>query len=242
MEVSASAAANFDTPLGDKGQVQSSKTVKDESGNPVLATGAESLQAGVNVGYGSDSDSQSSQTKSGINTKNLTVRNEQAQIEKTGKTAEQIKAAVKTDITTETAESRSGKLENRFDKDKLQKELDYQVKATQEFQTISIATINEKVATHAENKRAEAEQTKAEGNLAKARELENEAKKWETGGAYRQGVDAVTNAIGLALGGSPTAGGITGAASPYVNTEVKHATDGNEKANLIDQAIWIRHR
>ena len=119
--VSASVAANFDTPLGDKGQVQSSKTVKDESGNQVLASGAESLQAGVNVGYGSDSDSQSSQTKAGINTKNLTVRNEQAQIEKTGKTAEQIKAAVKTDITTETAESRSGKLENRFDKDKLQK-------------------------------------------------------------------------------------------------------------------------
>lgn len=53
--------------------------------------------------------------------KNLTVRNEQAQIEKTGKTVEQIKAAVKTDITTETAESRSGKLENWFDKDKLQK-------------------------------------------------------------------------------------------------------------------------
>ncbi|MDW1149116.1 hemagglutinin repeat-containing protein [Mannheimia haemolytica] len=236
--VSASAAANFDTLLGDKGQAQSSKTVKDESGNPVLATGAESLQAGVNVGYGSDSDSQSSQTQSGINTKNLTVRNEQAQIEKTGKTAEQIKAAVKTDITTETAESRSGKLENRFDKDKLQKELDYQVKATQEFQTISMATINEKVATHAENKRAEAEQAKAEGNLAKARELENEAKKWETGGAYRQGVDAITNAVGLALGGSPTAGVVAGAISPYINTEIKKATEGNEAANLIAHAIW----
>ena len=31
-----------------------------------------------------------------------------------------------------------------------------------------MATINEKVATHAENKRAEAEQAKAAGNLAKA--------------------------------------------------------------------------
>jgi hypothetical protein len=37
---------------------------------------------------------------------------------------------VKTDVTIETTESRSGKLENRFDKDKLQKELDYQVKVT----------------------------------------------------------------------------------------------------------------
>lgn len=83
------------------------------------------------MGYGSDSDSQSSQTQAGINTKNLTVRNEQAQIKKTGKMAEQIKAAVKTDITTETAKSHSGKLANRFDKNKLQKELDYQVKATQ---------------------------------------------------------------------------------------------------------------
>lgn len=61
-----------------------------------------------------------------------------------------------------------------------------------------MATINEKVTTHAENKRAEAEQAKAEGDLTKAHKLENEAKKWETGGAYRQGVDAVTNAIGLA--------------------------------------------
>ena len=44
---------------------------------------------------------------------------------------------MKTDVTIETTESRSGKLENRFDKDKLQKELDYQVKVTQEFQTIN---------------------------------------------------------------------------------------------------------
>lgn len=47
---------------------------------------------------------------------------------------------------------------NNFDKDKLQKELDYQVKATQDFQTVTVATINEKIVTHAESKRAEAEQ------------------------------------------------------------------------------------
>ena len=203
----------------------------DKEGNP-----AHSLS---NVmGYGSDKDNQSSQTISGINSQNLIIRNEQAQLEKTGKTAEQIREEVKTNTTTDNAESRSGKLENRFDKDKLQKELDYQVKAITDFQAITIATINEKVASHAESKRAEAEQAKAEGNTIKAQELENEAEKWETGGSYRQGVDAITNAVGLALGGSPTSGVVTGAISPYVNTQIKQATESNEQANLIAHAIW----
>lgn len=203
----------------------------DKEGNP-----AHSLS---NVmGYGSDKDNQSSQTISGINSQNLIIRNEQAQLEKTGKTAEQIREEVKTNTTTDNAESRSGKLENRFDKDKLQKELDYQMKAITDFQAITMATINEKVASHAESKRAEAEQAKAEGNTIKAQELENEAEKWEAGGSYRQGVDAITNAVGLALGGSPTAGVVTGAISPYVNTQIKQATEGNEQANLIAHAIW----
>ena len=203
----------------------------DKEGNP-----AHSLS---NVmGYGSDKDNQSSQTISGINSQNLIIRNEQAQLEKTGKTAEQIREEVKTNTTTDNAESRSGKLENRFDKDKLQKELDYQVKAITDFQAITIATINEKVASHAESKRAEAEQAKAEGNTIKAQELENEAEKWETGGSYRQGVDAITNAVGLALGGSPTSGVVTGAISPYLNTQIKQATESNEQANLIAHAIW----
>ncbi|HGO5855381.1 TPA: hemagglutinin repeat-containing protein, partial [Mannheimia haemolytica] len=190
------------------------------------------------IGYGKDQDSQSSQTTSGINTQNLIIRDEQGQLNQTAKTAAQIKEDIKTDITTKTAESRSGRLENNFDKDKLQKELDYQVKALSDFQTITMATISEKVASHAESKRAEAEQAKAAGNTTKARELEQEAEKWETGGAYRQGVDAVTNAVGLALGGSPTAGVVTGAISPYINTEIKQATEGNEQANLIAHALW----
>ncbi|HHW7506538.1 TPA: colicin E3/pyocin S6 family cytotoxin [Mannheimia haemolytica] len=51
-------------------------------------------------------------------------------------------------------------------------------------------------------------------------------------------MDAITNAVGLALGGSPTAGVITGAVSPYINTEIKQATEGNTEANLIAHALW----
>lgn len=37
---------------------------------------------------------------------------------------------------------------------------------------------------------------------------------------------------------SPTAGVVAGAISPYINTEIKQATEGNEQANLIAHAIW----
>ncbi|MBB5151378.1 hypothetical protein [Histophilus somni] len=102
--------------------------------NPVkLAEGLDSLTRTTSFGFGADSDSQRSQTKSGINTTHLHIRDEQGLVEKTGKTVEQVKTEIKTGIATDNAERRSGKLENRFDKDELQKELDYQVKVTQEF-------------------------------------------------------------------------------------------------------------
>ena len=80
--------------------------------------------------YSKDSDSQSSTIKSGINTQNIEIRNENAQQARTGKSINETLAAIKTDINTDNAESQSGKLENRFDKNALQKELNVQVEAT----------------------------------------------------------------------------------------------------------------
>ena len=156
--VSASVAANFDTPLGDKGIAQSNKQAVNENGDPmyqaeggynthgygekVLAHGKESLVGDLSIGVGSDKDSQHSQTISGINTKNLTIRDDKVQFERTGKTAEQAKEAIKTDITADNAESRSGKLENRFDKEKVLKELNIQVKVTRDFRKNAFSTID----------------------------------------------------------------------------------------------------
>lgn len=161
MGVSASAAANFDTQFGDKGIAQSQKQAVNENGEPlyqaegiynthgygekVLAHGKESFIGDISIGIGSDKDSQSSRTTSGINTKNLIIRNEQAQLEKTGKTAVQMKEEVKTDITTDNAESRSGKLENRFDKEKVLRELNIQVKVTKDFRKNAFSAIDEYV-------------------------------------------------------------------------------------------------
>ncbi len=71
------------------------------------------------VGYGRESDNQNSVTKSGINTQNIEIRNENAQQALTGKSITETLAAIKTDISTDNAESQSGKLENRFDKNEV---------------------------------------------------------------------------------------------------------------------------
>ncbi|WP_150540083.1 hypothetical protein [Actinobacillus vicugnae] len=158
--VSGSIAMNFDTPLGNKesGIAQSHKQAENEKGekiyeaegiqntngvgDPVLATGWDSLQTSLGFGLGHTSGNSQSVSQSGINTSNIEIRDSQIQLEKTGKTAEKIVEQVKTDITTENAENRSGKLENRFDKDKVLKELNIQVKVTQDFRKNAFSVID----------------------------------------------------------------------------------------------------
>lgn len=200
--------------------------------------GNEQDGVGLAVGLGADKDSQRSQTVSGINTANLTIRDEKGQQEKTGKTATEIKAEVKTEMTTDTAAAHSGKLESRFDKNQLQKELDYQVKATSEFQSITKPAIDEVMASHATSKRKEADDLEKQGKYQQAEQMRAEAKDWETGGKYRQAVDSITNAVGLALGGKPTEGVIAGAASPYINEQIKKATEHHPELNIPAHMIW----
>ena len=148
--LSGSVAMNFETPFGENGEVQIKVQAKNAQGQPlylddnkqetttktktpVLAKGWDSLDTKHSVGGGYDKDSQSSTTKSGINTQNIEIRNDSEQKSRTGKSADETIAAIKTDITTNSAENQSGKLENRFDKDKIQKELDLQREIVQDF-------------------------------------------------------------------------------------------------------------
>ncbi|MGB5886136.1 MAG: hypothetical protein WBG77_05290 [Acinetobacter venetianus] len=52
------------------------------------------------------------------------------QVELTGKTADQTKSEILTDVTTDTARENSGALNNVFEKVKVQKEIDVQVQVT----------------------------------------------------------------------------------------------------------------
>ena len=163
--VSGSVAANFDTPFGKEGQAQSGKQAVDDDGNLIyrndrgeltteaknaqgkdnakqLATGWDSLETTHSVGFGYDKDSQSSTTKSGINTSNIEIRDQAGQLAKTGETVEQTQDRIKTEVTTDNAEQHSGKLENHFDKDKVMKELNIQVKVTQDFRKNAFSMID----------------------------------------------------------------------------------------------------
>ncbi|MBH2380189.1 hemagglutinin repeat-containing protein, partial [Neisseria meningitidis] len=72
--------------------------------NKHLTSVADKNGASSSVGYGSDSDSQSSITKSGINTRNIHITDEAGQLARTGRTAKETEARIYTGIDTETAD------------------------------------------------------------------------------------------------------------------------------------------
>ena len=285
--VSGSVSANFETPFGENGAAQSTKQATDKDGNLLytdkngnttvnskgvdgqentkkLAEGKESLQFSYGMGYGKDSDSQSSTTKSGINTQNIIIKDEAEQLKRTGKTVQEEIAAIKTDITTESAPSQSGKLENRFNKDDVQKELDFQREVTEKFGPNVVeagSLLANKFGEEAKAKRnaaaialEEAEKAKAENNnetnqaLAKqARDnfetASREAKEWETGGSQRLVIDSALNVISTALAGRPAAEVVASGLSPAVNNQIKKATTDakgnvNTALNLTAHALW----
>ena len=222
-------------------------------------TGQEKNGISGSVGYGRESDNQNSVTKSGINTQNIEIRNENAQQALTGQSITETLAAIKTNISTDNAESQSGKLENRFDKNALQKELNIQVEATKGFvQTASAAgnAIANKLGEEAVAKQREAQAAQEaadrayKANPSKENEAalntanqnlitaNNEADKWQTGGEYKRKIDGAMNAISAALGGLPAAGIATSAISPEINHQIKLATEGSPMANKVAHAVW----
>jgi len=285
--VSGSVSANFETPFGENGAAQSTKQATDKDGNLLytdkngnttvnskgvdgqentkkLAEGKESLQFSYGMGYGKDSDSQSSTTKSGINTQNIIIKDEAEQLKRTGKTVQEEIAAIKTDITTESAQSQSGKLENRFNKDDVQKELDFQREVTEKFGPNVVeagSLLANKFGEEAKAKRnaaaialEEAEKAKAENNNETNRALvkqardnfetaSREAKEWETGGSQRLIIDSALNVISTALAGRPAAEVVASGLSPAVNNQIKKATTDakgnvNTALNLTAHALW----
>ncbi|MCT4706081.1 hemagglutinin repeat-containing protein [Enterobacteriaceae bacterium H16N7] len=87
----------------------------------------------MSEGIGYDHGSDSSVTRSGINTANIAITNPDEQQSLTGKSVGQTIADIKTDVSTETAAANAGKLDNNFDKDDVFKELHLQVNVTKEF-------------------------------------------------------------------------------------------------------------
>ena len=198
---------------------------KNKPQNKHLTSVADKNGASSSVGYGSDQDSQSSITKSGINTRNIQITDEAAQIRLTGKTAEESKADIYTNTTTDTADQHSGRLKNVFDKDRVQSELDLQRTASQDFSK-NVQQANTEINQHLDKLKAdkEAAETAAAEALAngdmetakrKAHEAQDAAAKADN---WQQG-KVILNmlASGLAAPTQSGAGIAAATASPAVS-------------------------
>jgi hypothetical protein len=116
-----------------------SKVNNGEGGN---TSGKPLVSKDLSQGIGYDHGSDSSKTRSGINTDNIAITDPDAQQALTGKDVSRAIADIKTDISTETAAAHSGKLDNNFNKDDVFKELNLQVNVTKEFQGNARSQIN----------------------------------------------------------------------------------------------------
>ena len=168
------------------------------------------------------------------------------------------------DSDSQSSTTKSGKLENRFNKDDVQKELDFQREVTEKFgQNVVEAgsLLANKFGEEAKAKRheaaialEEAEKAKAENNNETNRTLvkqardnfetaSREAKEWETGGSKRLIIDSALNVISTALAGRPAAEVVASGLSPAVNNQIKKATTDakgnvNTALNLTAHALW----
>ncbi|MCG7656599.1 hemagglutinin repeat-containing protein [Neisseriaceae bacterium CCUG 44465] len=205
-----------------------------------LKTVADKNAASSSMGYGNDSDSQSSITRSGINTQNIRITDEAKQIELTGKTAEESKAQIHTDTTTDTAQALSGSLKNVFDKDKVQSELDLQVQVTKEFGTVApnlVANASEKLGNVSEYETAALIKADAEKTLAQTSDETERTKlvqiiqqadeylatnkttyeTWKEGGIGRALFQSGVGGLMTGNVNGALAGGSTSLAAPYLN-------------------------
>ncbi|TCP94918.1 filamentous hemagglutinin [Cricetibacter osteomyelitidis] len=209
--------------LGSNNQVQ---TVDVQTGDVTTHTEG-TLSVNKSIGFGYDKDSQSSVTKSGINTANIKIKDSQTQFENTGKTIAETLSAIKTNIMTENAAENSGVLTNNFDKDRVQKELNTQVKVTQEFDK-NRQDIKAELLAKADKLFAEAklERYKNGGNeTEKSKELENQAHNLSQLTSY---IDtALGTAWGLTNSISTAALQVTAQHADYAKNAGTHITAGS---------------
>ena len=135
--ISGSASFNANLGLGEHAKAQSDST----NSNGQLLTGKDSIQANRSIGFGSDSGSDASVTYAGINTKNITITDAEAQKSLTGQSIEDAKAAAHLSINTDNKDQAAGFLENNFDKEAVQKEINLQVDVSKEFSVNTQAAI-----------------------------------------------------------------------------------------------------
>ncbi|OOF63187.1 VENN motif pre-toxin domain-containing protein [Rodentibacter sp. Ppn85] len=84
----------------------------------------------------------------------------------------------------------------------------------------------------------EAADAQQQGDSQTAKSKQEEAKKWQTGGEHKRKVEALTNAVSLALAGKSSEAVAAGAASPYINEQIKKVTETMPGLNIPAHILW----
>ena len=191
-----------------------------------------SFNTSKSLGFGSDDDHQNSTTYSSINTNNIQIRDEQKQLELTGKSAENTIKEIKSDIDTNAFMKNTNYLSNNFDKQKVKDEIALQVDVTKQFDQTR-QDVKQDIYNYVDNKRAQAVEIRRNNfinglngyNTAESLKLEADATKWEKGAFY---LDA---ALGALYGWGNTD------AIKYVGSAV--AADPAVRAATAPAQIWL---
>ncbi|MDD2451265.1 MAG: VENN motif pre-toxin domain-containing protein [Sulfurovum sp.] len=216
--ISATASYSFNDPKTPTGQTTTTDTPK---------AGQQDDQFGFNksVGYGSEGESQTSVTTSGINTQNITITDNVAQTA-TGTGTEEVIAQVHTDTTTDTLQADSGALVNNFDAAEVQKELDVQTRVTQTFDTT-----RQEVKAYLNTKIDDLKKIKEnpDASVSDRIKAEMEIKEYEKLGVL---IDSISGA--LYTPSDSIAGTIANTLSPAIVYEIGQYFKRNELLNDLD--------
>ncbi|MBQ9723748.1 MAG: hemagglutinin repeat-containing protein, partial [Neisseriaceae bacterium] len=184
----------------------------------------EEVKVGSNgIGYGNDSDSHHSITKSGINTANIVITDKNKQKEITGKSAEETIQAVKTDITTDNYAANQGSLKNNFDANRVQSEIDLGVEVMQDFSR------NVQDLHHRQNQRKEDLKVQLENNEINQDEYDRQVKTID-----RQNVALNMIAGGLLAPTDSVLGVATSTLAPAVSYQVGQYFKEKGKENSFE--------
>ncbi len=203
-----SVGVSLSTKAGDQ---PSAKTEEEKRGDWKSST-----KPGFSPGIGSVSGSQGSTTLSGISGAEITITDEAKQKELTGKDAAAAVAELNRDVVT--GKDTSGALKKSWDGQALMSEVQAQVQITQQ----ALPRIANEIGAQMGNM---ARQLRAQGR-------EEEARKYDEGGAYRVAAHAVLGALGGGLAGAAGAG-VSAAAVPKIDDVVKGLGLSEEAEKLV---------
>ncbi|MCH7344727.1 hemagglutinin repeat-containing protein [Pelomonas sp. CA6] len=231
-------SGGLSSKLGDQSSAQALGQMS-EADKAAAKAGEKNAGPNVAPGLGRASGSQGSVTQSGVSGAVITITNEAQQKALTGQDAATAVASLKREVTSE--KDGSGALKKAWDGAQLMGEVQAQVQITQQALPRLAREIGDRMGSQ-----AEALREKARGlpdTDPNKKKLQDEAAKYDEGGAYRVAAHAVLGGLAGGVGGALGAGGSAAAAQPLnelqaeLQSQLANAGMGAEAAQGLAKLV-----